>query len=69
MPTGLYITRLSENEFRPEVSEKYIDSYVWMDYIMTENIEILHKLNNGEEIRFGNYLVDSFCMSTKTTYE
>ena len=31
MPTGLYIIRLNENNFRPEVSEKYIDSYVWLD--------------------------------------
>ena len=70
MPTGLYITRHNENDFRPEVSEKYIDSYVWMDYIMmTENIEILHKLNNGKEIRFANYLVDGYCVSTKTVYE
>ena len=51
MPTGLYITRHKENGFRPEVSERYIDSYVWMDYLMlTENIKILHKLNNGKEI-------------------
>ena len=70
MPTGLYITRHKENGFRPEVSERYIDSYVWMDYLMlTENIKILHKLNNGKEIRFGNYLVDGYCVSTKTVYE
>ena len=31
MPTGLYIIRLNENNFRPEVSEKYTDSYVWLD--------------------------------------
>ena len=70
MPTGLYVIRKKQNNFRPEVSEKYIDSYVWMDYIMkTENIQILHKLNNRKEIRFGNYLVDGYCISTKTVYE
>ena len=70
MPTGLYITQQNENEFRPEVSEKYIDSYVWMDYIMmTENIEIVHKLNNGKEIRFENYFVDGYCVSSETVYE
>ena len=70
MPIGLYITQHNENGFTPEVSEKYIDSYVWMDYIMqTENIKILHKLNNGKEIQFGNYLVDGYCVSTKTVYE
>ena len=70
MPTGLYVIRPQENNFRPEVSEKYIDSYVWLDYISkTENVKILHKLNNGKEIRFGNYLVDGYCVSTKTVYE
>ena len=70
MPTGVYVRRKSSNNFRPEVSEKYIDSYVWMDYIMdTEQIFIQHKLNNSHEVRFGNYLVDGYCISTKTVYE
>ena len=70
MLTGLYIIQTNKNDFRPEVNEKYIDSHVWMDYIvMTENVEILHKLNNGKEIRFGNYLVDQYCVSSKIVYE
>ena len=70
MPTGVYVRRKLENSFRPEVSEKYIDSYVWMDYLMkNQNIQILHKLNNSKEIRFGNYLVDGYCVSNKTVYE
>ena len=72
MPTGVYVRRRFENSFRPEVSEKYIDSYVWMDYVMqtsTNNIKILHKLNNSKEIRFGNYLVDGYCIETQTVYE
>ena len=51
MPTGVYIRRFEHNQFRPEVSEKYIDSYVWMDFLMKEQkIKILHKLNNSKEI-------------------
>ena len=69
MPTGVYVRRKMENSFRPEVSEKYID-YVWMDYLMeTQGIAILHKLNNSKEIRFGNYLIDGYCVEMKTVYE
>ena len=70
MPTGVYIRRFEHSDFRPELSEKYIDSYVWMDFLMKDKkIKILHKLNNSKEIRIGNYLVDGFCIRTKTVYE
>ena len=70
MPTGVYVRRHPDNNFRPEISEKYMDSYVWMDYIMVkENIKILHKLNNSKEIRIGNFLVDGYAPTTKTVYE
>ena len=59
-----------DNNFKPEVSQKYIDSYVWMDYIMTDQkIKILHRMNNSKEIRIGNYLVDVFCPINNTVYE
>ena len=70
VPMGVYIRRHPDNNFRPEISEKYMDSYVWMDYIMVkENIKILHKLNNSKEIRIGNFLVDGYAPTTKTVYE
>ena len=52
-------------------SVKSIDSYVWMDYLMEtgSSTNILHKLNNSREIRFGNYLVDGYCIDSKTVYE
>ena len=70
MPTGVYVRRLSSTNFKPEVSEKYIDSYVWMDFLMKkEKIKILHKLNNQKEIRIGNYLLDGYSIQNKTVYE
>ena len=70
MPTDLYIRRYADNKFKPEVSEKYIDPYVWMDYLMKEQqIKILHKMNNSKEIRIGNYLEDGFCQKNNTVYE
>ena len=70
MPTGVYVRRRSSTNFKPEVSEKYLDSYVWMDFLMKkEKIKILHKLNNQKEIRIGNYLLDGYCIQNKTVYE
>ena len=70
MPTRVYVRRMSSTNFKPEVSEKYIDSYVWMDFLMKkEKIKILHKLNNQKEIRIGNYLLDGYCIQNKTVYE
>ena len=70
MPTGLFVRRLEENQFKPETSEKYIDSYVWMDYIMkSQKIKIMHKLNHTREVRIGSYLVDGYCVENKTVYE
>ena len=69
MPTGVYVRRLSSTNFKPEVSEKYIDSYIWRDFLMkNENIKILHKLNQ-KEIRIANYLLDGYCIQNKTVYE
>ena len=70
MPTGVYVRRYSDTSFKPEISEKYIDSYVWMDYIMhSESIKILHELNNSKEVRIGNFLVDGYSPRSKTVYE
>ena len=70
MPTGVYARRHPDNNFRPEISEKYMDSCVWMDYIMVkENIKILYKLNRSKEIRIGNFSVDGYCPTLKTVYE
>ena len=70
MPSSVYVRRLSENKFGPEVSERYIDSYVWLDYLSCkEGIKICHKLNNQKEMRIGNFRVDGFCYQDKTVYE
>ena len=62
--------RVSENKIRPEVSERYIDSYVWLDDLSCkEGIKIRHKINNQKEVRRGNFRVDGFCYQNKTVYE
>ena len=71
MPTGNFVRRFESNNFRPEISQKYLSSFVWMDFIMeNSNITILHRMNNNnKEIRIGSYLVDGFCSSNQTVYE
>ena len=60
MPTGPYIDRREENNFKPEISTKHVYQYAWMDKIASDHgIEIKHKLNNGgKECRVGPYFVD-----------
>ena len=70
MPTGLYVDRREENDFKGELSQKYVDMFFWMDWLaFEENIVINHKLNSGKEVRIGPYLVDGYCADTRTVYE
>ena len=60
MPTGPYVDRREENNFRPEISTGHVYQYAWMDRVAyDEGVEIKHKLNNGgKECRVGPYYVD-----------
>ena len=61
MPIGPFVRRLAENDFRPEVRDKYMAAYYWMDWLIhTLGINIQHKLNTGREVRIGKYLVDGY---------
>jgi hypothetical protein len=69
MPTGCFVRRLAEDRFKPKLSTDYMSMYFWMDHVAKqENIKILHKLNNGSEVRFGKYLADGYCPQTNTIY-
>ena len=70
MPTGPFIRRKVENEFRPERRDKYMSMYYWMDWLNhSENKHILHKLNYGKEKRIGPYPVDGYDPQTNTVYQ
>ena len=61
MPIGPFVRRLAENDFRPEVRDKYMAACYWMDWLIhTLGINIQHKLNTGREVRIGEYLVDGY---------
>lgn len=70
MPTGTYVRRLKEKEFRPEARDHFVSAYHWMDWLsQTTKHEIKHKLNYGREKRVGPYPVDGFCSSTSTIFQ
>ena len=47
MPTGCFVRRHFP-DFKPEVSHKYLDMYVWMDHLAdVGKVDIEHKLKNN----------------------
>ena len=70
MPVGTFVRRKIDDGFKPQVKDKYLKMYQWMDWLnYSENRNILHKLNSGREKRVGPYLVDGFDPQTNTVYE
>ena len=64
-PCGGYVRRYESEKFKPKISTKHRDQYIWMDWISSkENIKISHYVNSGKEKRIGPYLVDGFCGNT-----
>ena len=66
MPTGLFVDRRAETNFRAEISQRHLYMFAWMDIVaQDENIKILHKMNNeGKEVRWGPYFLDGACFET-----
>ncbi|CAC5413404.1 unnamed protein product [Mytilus coruscus] len=70
MPTGSYTRKKEDNEFRPEVREKYMSAYYWMDWLQkTTDRDTKHKLNHSREKCVGAYPVDGFCAETSTIFQ
>ncbi|XP_046346617.2 uncharacterized protein LOC124127210 [Haliotis rufescens] len=70
MPTGPFIRRRVDNQFKPETRDRYMSMYYWMDWLRdSEGLDIKHKLNWGREKRIGPYLVDGFIPDTKKILE
>lgn len=70
MPTGCFVVMREETGFKAESSTKYIDMYIWMDYMASKHsITIQHKLNINREVQIGPYRVDGYCPETMTVYE
>ncbi len=69
-PSGPFIRRKEENDFRPEIRDRYQAAYCWMQWLnMFHNKNINHKMNNGSEKRIGPYQVDGYSPDTDTVWE
>ena len=65
MPVGPFVRRLASNDFRPELRDKYMSAYYWMDWLAhSQEINIQHRLNTGREVTIGKYPVDGFVPAT-----
>ena len=61
LPVGPFVRRLAENDFRPQLRDKYMSAYYWMEWIQHQyGISIQHKLNCGREVVVGKYPVDGY---------
>ena len=69
-PSGIFIRRKQENNFRPEVRDRYYSAYHWMDWLITfQNRKIHHLMNTGREKRIGPFLVDGYDSESDVCYE
>lgn len=70
MPTGVYVRRRKDNQWRIEYSMNHLTMYHWMDWVAkTKNVKIQHKLNSGSEKRIVPYLADGYSAEDNTVYE
>ncbi|KAL5019000.1 hypothetical protein ScPMuIL_004722, partial [Solemya velum] len=67
MPVGAFVRRRAEHGFKPELRDKYMSAYHWMDYLShTRGVCIQHYLNSGKEKRVGKFPVDGWIAHTNT---
>jgi hypothetical protein len=70
MPVGPYIHRSAENSFRPEKRERYLISFIWLDWIARrENIALAHSLTEGREVMVLGCRVDGFHRETGRCFQ
>ena len=69
-PSGIFIRRKYENQFHPEIRDKYFSPFHWMDWMIKfQNKRISHLMNTGKEKRIGPFLVDGYDSETDICYE
>lgn len=70
MPTGSYIHRTAENHFVPERRDKYLISFVWLDWLSRERgISLTHAQNSGREVTVLGRKVDGYHHETRTVFQ
>jgi hypothetical protein len=70
LPTGAFVRRTLENDFKPVKRDKYTIAYDWMDFVnQNQQLDIRHKLNEGKEKRVGPYPVDGYDVASHVIFQ
>lgn len=70
MPTGPFVRRRLDKDFKPEKRDKYMSAYHWMNYLnTTRGFHIEHKFNRGCEKKVGRFPVDGYDPQTNTVFQ
>ena len=70
MPTGWYMRRCEENEFRPQQAQPYGQMAVqWLTWASVRTRYSIRHQVNGREKRIGKLPVDWWCAKTHTAYQ
>ncbi len=70
-PVGCYLHRRAENDFKPQRRQRYVISFMWLDFLAyKKKIFIAHALNQGREVTTNSGLkVDGFHHVTQTVFQ
>ena len=70
MPVGVMVRRRAEEGFKPEVRDRNIKMYQWMNYLnQYRGTDIKHARNDGGEKRVGPYPVDGYDGRTNKIFQ
>ena len=71
MPTGYYIRRKKETNFRPDNDlPRYTAMYDWLEWVIhSTGKSIKHKMNYASELRIGPYLIDGYDPESRDLWE
>ena len=70
LPTGVFIRRLEKDNYKPEIRDRYMSAYHWMNWLNTHHDkQIKHKLNTGKERRIGPFFIDGYDPQEDIFYE
>ena len=70
MPTGWYVRRRDENQFRPQKAQPFGQMAVqWLTWESAKSGCAIRHQDNGREKRIGKRRVDGWCAETRTAYQ
>ena len=70
MPTGLYVRRREEKQFRPQKAQPFgLMTVQWLTWESAKSGCTIRHQVNGREKLIGKHRVDGWCAETRTAYQ